>query len=60
MTYTVYPKDDLELRPHTWTKGLDYEVIQKDDYYSLASNEGHTNIKGKVESLKEVFYFETK
>jgi hypothetical protein len=55
----VFAKDDLELDLHTWTKGLDYEVIQKRDYFSLASNEGHTNIFGAAtEKLQEIFDFQ--
>lgn len=37
---------------HTWTKGLDYEIVQKEDYFTLASNEGSVNyyntVKDKV------------
>ncbi|MFL1672594.1 hypothetical protein [Paenibacillus dendritiformis] len=55
----VFPKDDLTMFPHTWTKGLDYELIQKNDYFTLASNEGQTNIVGSAkERLSETFDFE--
>ena len=36
----IIAKDSLELFPHSWTKGLDYECIQKDGYIILTSNEG--------------------
>jgi len=39
----VIAKENLEAYPHTWTKGLDYEVSQKEDYFTLASNEGQLN-----------------
>jgi hypothetical protein len=57
--FKAYPKENLELLPHTWIKGLDYEVVQKSDYFVLASNEGQTNITGiAVERLVDVFEFE--
>lgn len=52
----VIAKDDLEMHPHTWTKGLDYELIQKKDYFTLASNQGQTNITGDaIDKLMETF-----
>lgn len=54
----AYPKENLVLIPHTWTKGMDYEVVQKSDYFVLASNEGQTNITGiAVERLVDIFEF---
>lgn len=54
----AYPKDDLHLFPHTWTKGLDYEAIDKGDYITIASNEGQVNFSDKAkERLHEVFNF---
>ncbi|TVY09855.1 hypothetical protein [Paenibacillus cremeus] len=54
--YRVYAKDNLELFPHTWTKDLDYELIQKEDHFTLASNEGQINILGKAsEKLVDIF-----
>ena len=35
--------ENLEAEPHTWSKGLDYELIEKKDYFTLASNEGSVN-----------------
>lgn len=46
--YKVIAKDDLETKPHTWTKGLDYEVVQKSDYFTIASNEGQLNYYNTV------------
>lgn len=52
-------KFDMELAPHTWTMGLDYEAIDKGDYLTLASNEGQTNFAGDARKhLTEVFDFE--
>lgn len=52
----AYPKDDLELHPHTWDKGLDYEYIEKSDYVTIASNEGECNFSGEAMTrLSEVF-----
>lgn len=31
----AYPKEDLELHPHSWDKGLDYEVIDKGKYVTI-------------------------
>lgn len=42
--FTAIPKDDLEMEPHTWDKGEAYQMVEKSDYYVLASNEGQTNI----------------
>mgnify|MGYP001263693182 CR=1 FL=1 len=41
-------KDDLKAYPHTWTKGLDYELIECEGYIKLASNEGHVNYTDRV------------
>lgn len=41
--YKVIAKDDLQLDYHTWTKGLDYQVVEKGDYFTLASNESSVN-----------------
>lgn len=50
--YIVIAKENLEVMPHTWTKGLDYELDQKRGYFTLASNEGQINyvdsVKGEV------------
>lgn len=46
--YMVIAKEDLKAPPHTWTKGLDYEVVEKSDYFTLASNEGQINYKNTV------------
>lgn len=47
-TYRVIANDDLECGVHTWTKGLDYEVIEKADYFIIASNEGSLNYFNEV------------
>lgn len=52
MKYKVIAKDDLTAYPHSWTKGLDYEVLQRSGYFTLASNEGQVNYLYSVE--KEV------
>ena len=48
--YKVIAKQDLVLEGdvHTWTKGLDYEVIQGEDYIKLTTNQGHVNYVNKV------------
>jgi hypothetical protein len=48
--YWVVAKEDLAVDYHTWTKGLDYQVIQKEDYFTLASNEGSVNYFNSVKS----------
>lgn len=40
MGIRVVAKEDLYASPHSWTKGLDYELIECEDYFTLASNEG--------------------
>lgn len=47
-TYRVIANDDLECGVHTWTKGLDYEVIEKVDYFTIASNDGSVNYYNTV------------
>lgn len=46
--YKVVAKDDLYAYPHTWTKELDYEIVEKTDYFTLASNEGSVNYYNTV------------
>lgn len=54
----AYPKEDLQMDVHTWTKGLDYEVIQRPTKTVVASNEGQLNFTGEAEQrLNEVFDF---
>ena len=54
----VIAKDDLTLHPHTWTRGLDYELVQKSDYVTIASNEGQVNFTGEaMKRLREAFIF---
>jgi len=48
--YTVVANEDLQASPHTWMKGLDYEVVERDGYFTLASNEGQVNY---IDSVKE-------
>lgn len=45
---TIIAKNNLEAEPHTWTKGLDYELIEKKDYFTLSSNEGSVNYVNEV------------
>jgi len=47
-TYKVVAKEDMIASSHTWTEGLDYEVVEKDDYFILASNEGQLNYMNTV------------
>ncbi|MGN4128052.1 hypothetical protein ACMGD3_24060 [Lysinibacillus sphaericus] len=47
-TSTVVAKEDLEAKPHTWSKGLDYELIEKKDFFTLTSNEGSVNYVNNV------------
>lgn len=51
--YKVIAKDNLEAPPHTWTKGLDYEVIEEDnkDYFTISSNEGSVNYFNSVKRV---------
>jgi hypothetical protein len=49
--YTVIAKENLEAKPHTWTKGLDYEVVEKSDYFILASNEGQISYRNNVKDI---------
>ncbi|MFJ6415037.1 hypothetical protein ACIQLG_19850 [Terribacillus saccharophilus] len=42
-TYQVKAKDNLQVEVHTWTKGEVYEVVEKSDYMTLASNQGCLN-----------------
>lgn len=49
-TYRVVAKDNLESGLHTWTKGLDYEVVEKTDYFTLASNEGSLNYYNEIKN----------
>jgi len=54
----VIAKDDLTLHPHTWTRGMDYELVQKSDYVTIVSNEGQVNFTGEsMKRLREVFIF---
>jgi len=48
--YRVVANEDLRvgIGKHTWTKGLDYEVVEKEDYFTLASNESQLNYENSV------------
>lgn len=46
--YKVKAKANLNAYPHSWTEGLEYQVILKDDYFILASNEGSINYFNEV------------
>lgn len=55
-TYRVIAKDDLYLEPHSWQKGLDYEVIEKGDRIKMATDQGDTNFDmNKKVALTELF-----
>jgi hypothetical protein len=49
--YRVIAKDDLEAFPHTWTKSLDYEVVEKEEFFTIASNEGQKNYFNEAKTL---------
>lgn len=47
--YKVIAIDNLDTSDgHSWTKGLDYEVIEKGGYFTLSSNEGQLNYKSVI------------
>lgn len=46
----VIAKDNLYASPHSWTKGLDYEIVEKESHIQLASNEGHVNYVNKIKN----------
>lgn len=46
--YIAIAQSDLEAKPHTWTKGLDYEIVEKTNFLTLASNEGQVNYTNTV------------
>lgn len=48
--YKVIAKDDLNIigDVHTWTKGLDYEVVQADDHIKLVTDQGQVNYVNEV------------
>jgi hypothetical protein len=43
--YRVIAKSGLSTiqHDHTWVKGLDYEVVEENYYFTLASEQGHLN-----------------
>lgn len=43
--FKVIAKEDLNIHgePHTWTKGLEYEVVQHKDCFTLTSDQGQVN-----------------
>jgi hypothetical protein len=50
MVYKVIANYNIFAKPHSWTKGLDYEVTEKANYFILTSNEGQVNYMNKVKS----------
>lgn len=48
--YRVVANINLLAGPYSWTKGLDYEVVEKDGYFILASNEGQVNYMNTVKT----------
>jgi hypothetical protein len=50
MKYKVIANINLFASPHSWTKGLDYEVTEKEDYFVLTSNEGSINYLNTVKT----------
>lgn len=56
--YKAIAKDDLELFPHTWRKGLDYEVVENGKRLTLATDQGDTSWDpSKKAELSSVFDF---
>lgn len=56
-SYKVIAKDDYFQHPHSWKKGLDYEWVDKEDYFTIASDQGslnyHNDLKPKLSELFE-------
>lgn len=48
--YKVLAKEAMDAYPHTWTKGLDYEVIEKENSITVTSNEGQLNYVNDVKA----------
>lgn len=48
--YKVVAKENLHIEGdfHTWTKGLEYEVVQAEDHIKLASDQGQVNYVNEV------------
>jgi hypothetical protein len=40
MLYTAIAKENLNAYPHSWTKGLDYQMALTGDRIQIASNQG--------------------
>lgn len=56
--YKAIAKFDCEAEPHSWTEGLDYEVIERPSRIVISSNEGRTYIRhDQKEQWKEFFDF---
>lgn len=47
-TYKVIANSDLETINHSWTQGLDYEVIERGNHIRLTSNEGELSYQNEV------------
>lgn len=57
MSFRIIAKSNLSAHPHSWTKGLDYQVVEKDTHFILASNEGSVTYVNEVKKyVFEGFY----
>jgi hypothetical protein len=56
--YIAIAKGDCEAEPHSWSDGLDYEMLEGPTRITLASNEGHTYYRPEQkEKLEKYFNF---
>ncbi|MGC6589074.1 hypothetical protein ACPV3A_29535 [Paenibacillus sp. Dod16] len=56
--YIAIPNDDLYLGSHTWKKGLEYEVVERGDRLTIASDQGDTGWRlTRKDELASVFDF---
>lgn len=44
----VIAKEDLQVEQHTWTKGLDYELIERENHFRLCCNQGELSYSNDV------------
>ena len=56
--FSAVARESFVSHPHTWTKDLDYEMIEKNDRIILATNQGDTNYpiekRAELEALFEI------
>ena len=50
INYKATAKENLALdtKPHYWKKGIDYEVVEKDGFFKLASENGEVRYTNSV------------